>query len=108
MYINLWQVKHKLIFAWHALLMSNFWAFPGILYALPESERKLQSSIRDLCVMWWEKGLPAKEDMGKTAFIMLLRKSLETKTVRFLLKHILYVKSDIFVPFRGCVFPCVA
>lgn len=52
----------------------------GILYALPESERKLQSSIRDLCVMWWEKGLPAKEDMGKTAFIMLLRKSLETKT----------------------------
>lgn len=52
----------------------------GILYALPESERKLQSSIQDLCVMWWEKGLPAKEDMGKTAFIMLLRKSLETKT----------------------------
>uniref|UniRef100_A0A9L0R206 Condensin-2 complex subunit G2 n=1 Tax=Equus caballus TaxID=9796 RepID=A0A9L0R206_HORSE len=54
----------------------------GILYALPESERKLQSSIQDLCVMWWEKGLPAKEDMGKTAFIMLLRKSLETKTGR--------------------------
>ncbi|XP_044102869.1 condensin-2 complex subunit G2 isoform X2 [Neovison vison] len=54
----------------------------GILYALPESERKLQSSIQDLCVLWWEKGLPAKEDMGKTAFIMLLRKSLETKTGR--------------------------
>ncbi|XP_027430245.2 condensin-2 complex subunit G2 isoform X2 [Zalophus californianus] len=52
----------------------------GILYALPESEKKLQSSIQDLCVIWWEKGLPAKEDMGKTAFIMLLRKSLETKT----------------------------
>ncbi|XP_045877162.1 condensin-2 complex subunit G2 isoform X3 [Meles meles] len=52
----------------------------GVLYALPESERKLQSSIQDLCVIWWEKGLPAKEDMGKTAFIMLLRKSLETKT----------------------------
>uniref|UniRef100_A0A250Y6Z2 Condensin-2 complex subunit G2 n=1 Tax=Castor canadensis TaxID=51338 RepID=A0A250Y6Z2_CASCN len=52
----------------------------GILYALPESERKLQSSIQDLCVRWWEKGLPAKEDMGKTAFIMLLRRSLETKT----------------------------
>uniref|UniRef100_A0A8C7BUV2 Condensin-2 complex subunit G2 n=1 Tax=Neovison vison TaxID=452646 RepID=A0A8C7BUV2_NEOVI len=52
----------------------------GILYALPESERKLQSSIQDLCVLWWEKGLPAKEDMGKTAFIMLLQKSLETKT----------------------------
>ncbi|GAB5568976.1 condensin-2 complex subunit G2 isoform X1 [Prionailurus iriomotensis] len=52
----------------------------GILYALPESERKLQNAIQDLCVMWWEKGLPAKEDMGKTAFIMLLKKSLETKT----------------------------
>ncbi|XP_077007705.1 condensin-2 complex subunit G2 [Tamandua tetradactyla] len=52
----------------------------GILYALPESELKLRSSIQDLCVTWWEKGLPAKEDMGKTAFIMLLRKSLETKT----------------------------
>uniref|UniRef100_A0A8C3YKU7 Condensin-2 complex subunit G2 n=1 Tax=Catagonus wagneri TaxID=51154 RepID=A0A8C3YKU7_9CETA len=52
----------------------------GILYALPESERELQSSIQDLCVKWWERGLPAKEDMGKTAFIMLLRRSLETKT----------------------------
>lgn len=52
----------------------------GILYALPESEQKLQNSIQDLCVKWWERGLPAKEDMGKTAFVMLLRKSLETKT----------------------------
>uniref|UniRef100_A0A286ZI22 Condensin-2 complex subunit G2 n=1 Tax=Sus scrofa TaxID=9823 RepID=A0A286ZI22_PIG len=51
-----------------------------ILYALPESERALQGSIQDLCVTWWERGLPAKEDMGKTAFIMLLRRSLETKT----------------------------
>ncbi|KAK2499661.1 hypothetical protein MC885_008957 [Smutsia gigantea] len=52
----------------------------GILYALPESARKLQGSIQDLCVMWWEKGLPSREDMGKTAFIMVLRKSLATKT----------------------------
>ncbi|XP_021096528.1 condensin-2 complex subunit G2 isoform X4 [Heterocephalus glaber] len=51
----------------------------GILYALPESERSLRSSIQALCVRWWEKGLPAKEDMGKTAFVMLLRRSLETK-----------------------------
>jgi condensin-2 complex subunit G2 len=56
----------------------------GILYALPESEQKLQNSIQDLCVKWWERGLPAKEDMGKTAFIMLLRRSLETKSVYFL------------------------
>ncbi|XP_006887723.1 PREDICTED: condensin-2 complex subunit G2-like [Elephantulus edwardii] len=52
----------------------------GILYALPASERKMHNSIQDLCVSWWEKGLSAKEEMGKTAFIMLLRKSLETKT----------------------------
>ncbi|KAM5255154.1 condensin-2 complex subunit G2 [Ctenodactylus gundi] len=52
----------------------------GILYALPESEWKLRNSIQALCVRWWEKGLPAKEDMGKTAFVMLLRRSLETKT----------------------------
>ncbi|XP_060052856.1 condensin-2 complex subunit G2 isoform X2 [Erinaceus europaeus] len=52
----------------------------GILYALPGSARMLRSSIQDLCVTWWERGLPAKEDMGKTAFIMLLKRSLETKT----------------------------
>ncbi|XP_072820142.1 condensin-2 complex subunit G2 isoform X1 [Vicugna pacos] len=52
----------------------------GILYALPGSERALQGAIQDLCVVWWERGLPAKEDMGKTAFVMLLRRSLETKT----------------------------
>uniref|UniRef100_A0A4W2G5Z9 Condensin-2 complex subunit G2 n=1 Tax=Bos indicus x Bos taurus TaxID=30522 RepID=A0A4W2G5Z9_BOBOX len=52
----------------------------GILYALPEGERALQGSIQDLCVKWWERGLPAKENMGKTAFIMLLRRSLRTKT----------------------------
>eukprot|EP00069_Balaena_mysticetus_P004349 bmy_17388T0 len=53
----------------------------GVSYALPDSERELQGSIQDLCVMWWERGLPAKEDMGKTAFVMLLRRSLKTKTV---------------------------
>lgn len=52
----------------------------GILYALPEGERVLQGSIQDLCVKWWERGLPAKENMGKTAFVMLLRRSLRTRT----------------------------
>ncbi|KAF4020512.1 hypothetical protein G4228_012194 [Cervus hanglu yarkandensis] len=52
----------------------------GILYALPEGERALQGSIQDLCVKWWERGLLAKENMGKTAFVMLLRRSLRTKT----------------------------
>ena len=58
----------------------------GILCALPEGERALQGSIQDLCVKWWERGLLAKENMGKTAFVMLLRRSLRTKTVRSLAK----------------------
>ncbi|XP_033719462.1 condensin-2 complex subunit G2 isoform X6 [Tursiops truncatus] len=72
----------------------------GILYALPESERELQGSIQDLCVMWWERGLPAKEDMGKTAFVMLLRRSLKTKTVCSLSKvhAACYLKVQVFIP----------
>lgn len=52
----------------------------GILYALPDSLQALRNSIQDLCVLWWQKDLLAKEDMGKTAFVMLLRRSLKTKT----------------------------
>ncbi|XP_038611676.1 condensin-2 complex subunit G2 [Tachyglossus aculeatus] len=52
----------------------------GILYALPESEKKLQTVIQHLCVTWWDKGLDAKEELGKSALIVLLRKSLTTKT----------------------------
>nr|XP_030710232.1 condensin-2 complex subunit G2 isoform X6 [Globicephala melas] len=72
----------------------------GILYALPESERELQGSIQDLCVMWWERGLPAKEDMGKTAFVMLLRRSLKTKTVCLLsqVHAACYLKVQVFIP----------
>ncbi|XP_048693590.1 condensin-2 complex subunit G2 isoform X4 [Caretta caretta] len=52
----------------------------GIFYALSESEKVLQGAIQQLCGMWWEKGLEGKEQLGKTAFIMLLRKSLKSKT----------------------------
>ncbi|XP_068790390.1 condensin-2 complex subunit G2 [Struthio camelus] len=48
----------------------------GILPALPESEEILQGAIQRLCEMWWEKGLEGKEQLGKTIFIILLRKSL--------------------------------
>ncbi|XP_006018613.1 condensin-2 complex subunit G2 isoform X2 [Alligator sinensis] len=51
----------------------------GILYALPESERILQGAIQHLCEIWWKKGLEEKEQLGKTAFIILLRKSLKSK-----------------------------
>ncbi|XP_050747216.1 condensin-2 complex subunit G2 isoform X2 [Gymnogyps californianus] len=48
----------------------------GILPALPESEKILQGAIQHVCEMWWEKGLEGKEQLGKTLFIILLRKSL--------------------------------
>ncbi|XP_072710803.1 condensin-2 complex subunit G2 isoform X2 [Ciconia boyciana] len=48
----------------------------GILPALPESEKILQGAIQRVCEMWWEKGLEGKEQLGKTLFIILLRKSL--------------------------------
>ncbi|KAM6277070.1 condensin-2 complex subunit G2 [Spheniscus humboldti] len=48
----------------------------GILPALPESEKILQGAIQCVCEMWWEKGLEGKEQLGKSLFIILLRKSL--------------------------------
>ncbi|NXB99948.1 CNDG2 protein, partial [Orthonyx spaldingii] len=48
----------------------------GILPALPASEKTLQDSIQRVCEMWWEKGLEGKEQLGKTLFVILLRKSL--------------------------------
>ncbi|XP_037241174.1 condensin-2 complex subunit G2 isoform X1 [Falco rusticolus] len=48
----------------------------GILPALPESEKTLQGAIQRVFEMWWEKGLEGKEQLGKTLFIILLRKSL--------------------------------
>ncbi|XP_039936835.1 condensin-2 complex subunit G2 [Hirundo rustica] len=48
----------------------------GILPALPASENVLQDAIQRVCQMWWEKGLEGKEQLGKTLFVILLRKSL--------------------------------
>ncbi|NXO78700.1 CNDG2 protein, partial [Sitta europaea] len=48
----------------------------GILPALPASEKILQDAIQCVCEMWWEKGLEGKEQLGKTLFVILLRKSL--------------------------------
>ncbi|NXK74432.1 CNDG2 protein, partial [Amazona guildingii] len=48
----------------------------GILLVLPEPEKKLQGAIQRVCEMWWEKGLEGKEELGKTLFVILLRKSL--------------------------------
>ncbi|KAM9303054.1 condensin-2 complex subunit G2 [Morus bassanus] len=48
----------------------------GILPALPETEEILRDAIQRVCELWWEKGLEGKEQLGKTLFIILLRKSL--------------------------------
>ncbi|XP_030120140.4 condensin-2 complex subunit G2 [Taeniopygia guttata] len=48
----------------------------GILPALSASEKILQDAIQRVCEMWWEKGLEGKEQLGKTLFVILLRKSL--------------------------------
>ncbi|NWZ37768.1 CNDG2 protein, partial [Brachypodius atriceps] len=48
----------------------------GILPALPASENTVQDAIQRVCQMWWEKGLEGKEQLGKTLFVILLRKSL--------------------------------
>ncbi|CAN8185090.1 unnamed protein product [Coccothraustes coccothraustes] len=48
----------------------------GIVPALSTSEKILQDSIQRVCEMWWEKRLEGKEQLGKTLFVILLRKSL--------------------------------
>ncbi|NXI35121.1 CNDG2 protein, partial [Galbula dea] len=48
----------------------------GILPALTESGKILHGAVQRVCEMWWEKGLEGKEELGKTLFIILLRKSL--------------------------------
>ncbi|XP_053569802.1 condensin-2 complex subunit G2 [Bombina bombina] len=53
----------------------------GILHALPKHESDVRLAIRQLCEVWWEKGLEGKEDFGKTAFLLMLTKSLEAKCV---------------------------
>ncbi|XP_065688084.1 condensin-2 complex subunit G2 [Patagioenas fasciata] len=57
-------------------LLECVFVLNGILPALPESEKILQSAIQGVCEVWWEKGLEGKEQLGKTLFIILLRKSL--------------------------------
>ncbi|XP_039204522.1 condensin-2 complex subunit G2 isoform X1 [Crotalus tigris] len=52
----------------------------GILSALPDSEKSLSGAVQCLNECWWKKGLEGKEQFGKTAFLMLLKKSLGKKT----------------------------
>ncbi|XP_027542783.1 condensin-2 complex subunit G2 isoform X2 [Neopelma chrysocephalum] len=53
----------------------------GILPALPASEKILKDAIQRVCEMWWQKGLEGKDVLGKTLFVILLRKSLHKAAV---------------------------
>ncbi|XP_069504081.1 condensin-2 complex subunit G2 [Ambystoma mexicanum] len=60
----------------YAALMECALILHGIMQVLPKSESALELAIQHMCESWWEKELEGKEEMGKTAFIMLLKKSL--------------------------------
>ncbi|XP_066544086.1 condensin-2 complex subunit G2 isoform X2 [Amia ocellicauda] len=47
-----------------------------VVGALPSSEAMVKISIQRFCESWWEKGLPGRENLGKTAFLMLLERNL--------------------------------
>ncbi|XP_043917966.1 condensin-2 complex subunit G2 isoform X2 [Protopterus annectens] len=51
----------------------------GVLHALPKSEAVLPAAILRLCETWWDKGLEGKEELGKSAFAILMKKSLSDK-----------------------------
>ncbi|XP_006634573.2 condensin-2 complex subunit G2 [Lepisosteus oculatus] len=51
----------------------------AILSAVPPSEMVVQASVQRFCEQWWEKGLEGKDELGKSAFLGLLERSLSLK-----------------------------
>ncbi|XP_029482637.1 condensin-2 complex subunit G2-like isoform X1 [Oncorhynchus nerka] len=51
----------------------------GVLPYLPASEMPLRQAIHSLCEAWWKKGLLGKEELGRTAFLGSLEKTLILK-----------------------------
>uniref|UniRef100_A0A4W5KQN4 Non-SMC condensin II complex, subunit G2 n=1 Tax=Hucho hucho TaxID=62062 RepID=A0A4W5KQN4_9TELE len=51
----------------------------GVLPYLPASEMPLRLVIHGLCEAWWKKGLLGKEELGRTAFLVCLEKTLILK-----------------------------
>uniref|UniRef100_A0A673X7X3 Non-SMC condensin II complex, subunit G2 n=1 Tax=Salmo trutta TaxID=8032 RepID=A0A673X7X3_SALTR len=52
---------------------------PGVLPYLPASEMPLRQAVHGLCEAWWKKGLLGKEELGRTAFLVCLEKTLILK-----------------------------
>ncbi|MEE6467251.1 hypothetical protein FKM82_007176 [Ascaphus truei] len=67
----------------------------GIIKALPKSEIVVRLAIRQLCEAWWEKGLRRKEQFGRTAFLLLLSKSLEAKSVLADIAHLWHLHQSL-------------
>ncbi|KAJ8419130.1 hypothetical protein AAFF_G00006290 [Aldrovandia affinis] len=51
----------------------------GVLSGLPASEVPVQLEIQRLCEAWWQKGLNGREELGRTAFLLCLERSLLLK-----------------------------
>ncbi|XP_010901094.1 condensin-2 complex subunit G2 [Esox lucius] len=51
----------------------------GVLPSLPASEMPLRQAVYGLCEAWWKKSLLGKEDLGRTAFLVCLEKTLILK-----------------------------
>ncbi|XP_038853831.1 condensin-2 complex subunit G2 [Salvelinus namaycush] len=51
----------------------------GVLPYLPASEMPLRQAVHGLCEAWWKKGLLGKEELGRTAFLVCLEKTLILK-----------------------------
>ncbi|XP_041737015.1 condensin-2 complex subunit G2 [Coregonus clupeaformis] len=51
----------------------------GVLPYLPASEMPLRQAVHRLCEAWWKKGLLGKEELGRTAFLVCLEKTLILK-----------------------------
>ncbi|XP_023828703.1 condensin-2 complex subunit G2 [Salvelinus sp. IW2-2015] len=51
----------------------------GVLPYLPASAMPLRQAVHGLCEAWWKKGLLGKEELGRTAFLVCLEKTLILK-----------------------------
>ncbi|KAM9417840.1 condensin-2 complex subunit G2 isoform 1-T2 [Salvelinus alpinus] len=51
----------------------------GVLPYLPASQMPLRQAVHGLCEAWWKKGLLGKEELGRTAFLVCLEKTLILK-----------------------------
>ncbi|XP_061095489.1 condensin-2 complex subunit G2 isoform X1 [Conger conger] len=60
----------------YAVLLECANILNGMLSALPASEVPVRLAIHRLCEAWWQKGLEGREDLGRTAFVLCLERSL--------------------------------